>query len=225
MMIQIKVCGMRDTENVREVSKLRPDFLGFIFYPASKRFVGENPDVSMLLSVSKRIKKVGVFVNEENEKVLKIASRYNLDLLQLHGSETPKDCRTLKSAGYQVIKAFGMEPAFNYTTLMPYLQCCDYFLFDTKSDQFGGVGQKFNWEKIREYKYNVPFFLSGGIGPEDHAMILEIQHPAMVAIDINSQFETEPGLKNVSLVRNFIKRLKEGRSGEVDIPRRGGSNY
>jgi phosphoribosylanthranilate isomerase len=117
-----------------------------------------------------------------------------------------------------------MDPAFNYTTLMPYLQSCDYFLFDTKSPQFGGTGQKFNWEKIRDYKYNVPFFLSGGIGPEDHALILEIHHPAMVAIDINSQFEIEPGLKNVSLVRNFIKRLKDDLSRGVELPRRGGSN-
>lgn len=211
---------MRDPENVRELSNLRPDFLGFIFFPASKRYVGENPDAAMFLNVPKRIKKVGVFVNEDKERILNVASRYNLDLLQLHGSESPMDCRTLRSAGYKVIKAFGMDPAFNYTTLMPYLQCCDYFLFDTKSSQFGGSGQKFNWEKIRDYKYNVPFFLSGGIGPEDHAMILEIHHPAMVAIDINSQFENEPGLKNVSLVKNFIKRLKE----EVDMPRRSGRN-
>jgi phosphoribosylanthranilate isomerase len=223
-MIKIKVCGMRDPENVREVSQLRPDFLGFIFYPASKRFVGENADVAMFQNVPRKIKKVGVFVNEDNEKIMEWAYRYDLDFVQLHGSETPKDCRTIRSAGYQVIKAFGIDPAFNFTTLVPYLQFCDYFLFDTKSSQFGGSGQKFNWEKIREYKYNVPFFLSGGIGPEDHTLILEIHHPAMVAIDINSQFEIEPGLKNVSLVRNFIKKLKDDHPDGVGLPRRGGSN-
>jgi phosphoribosylanthranilate isomerase len=223
-MIKIKVCGMRDPENVREVSQLRPDFLGFIFYPVSKRYVGENADIAMFQHVSKKIKKVGVFVNEDNEKILELAYRYDLDLVQLHGSETPKDCRTIRSAGYQVIKAFGMDAAFNYTTLVPYMQFCDYYLFDTKSSQFGGSGQKFNWEKIKGYKYHVPFFLSGGIGPDDHALILEIDHPGMVAIDINSQFEIEPGIKNVSLVRNFIKKLKDDHPDGVIPPRRGGSN-
>ena len=194
---------MKDQLNVREVAQLRPDFLGFIFYPGSKRYVGENADDALFKEVPGKIKKVGVFVNEQVEKILELAYNFELDMVQLHGSETPKDCMLIKSAGYQVIKAFGMDPAFNYTTLMTFLKFCDYFLFDTKSSQYGGTGQKFNWDKIREYKYNVPFFLSGGIGPDDHALIREINHPSLVAVDINSQFETAPGVKECKSCKKF----------------------
>jgi phosphoribosylanthranilate isomerase len=221
-MIKVKICGMKDQLNIREVAQLRPDYLGFIFYPGSERYVGENVDVALFKEVPRKIKRVGVFVNEHTEKILELAYTYELDIVQLHGSETPKDCMLIKSSGYQVIKAFGMDAVFNFTTLMTYLQFCDYFLFDTKSLNYGGTGQKFNWDKIKEYHYNVPFFLSGGIGPDDYNLIRQLNHPLMVAVDINSQFETAPGMKNIHIVRNFIKRIKEDHPVGVGGPRRGG---
>jgi len=200
---------MKDPLNIREVASTGPDFLGFIFYPGSKRYIGTDPDIAGFQQVPARIKKVGIFVNEKPEKILELAYQYDLDLMQLHGSETVQDCRTIKSAGYQVIKAFGVDAGFNFTTLTPFLQFCDYFLFDAKSAEYGGTGQKFNWQKILQYKYNVPFFLSGGIGPDDSAVIRDINHPAFFAVDINSRFETEPGLKNVIHVKAFIKEIKK----------------
>jgi phosphoribosylanthranilate isomerase len=199
---------MRDLLNARKVADLSPDFMGFIFYPGSKRYVGIDADIALFQQVPARIKKVGVFVNEKPEKILELAYQYDLDLVQLHGSESLQDCRTVRSAGYQVIKAFGMDAGFNFTTLTPFLQVCDYFMFETKSEHYGGTGQKFNWEKIRQYRYNVPFFLSGGIGPDDSSAIREIDHPAFFAVDINSRFEIEPGLKNVNQVKAFIKEIK-----------------
>ncbi len=208
-MIKIKVCGMRDSLNIKEICNAGPDYLGIIFFSGSKRYVGPDADNTPFQQIPGRIKKVGVFVDEQPEKMLKTAYRFDLDLIQLHGHESVNDCRKIKSAGYPVIKAFGVDAGFNFTSLAPFLQFCDYFLFDTKSVQYGGTGQKFDWGKILQYKYNVPFFLSGGIGPDDSAVIREINHPAFFAVDINSRFETEPGLKNVSHVKAFIKEIKK----------------
>jgi phosphoribosylanthranilate isomerase len=206
--IKIKVCGLRDLQNAGEVANAGPDFMGFLFYPGSKRYVGSEADIALFQQVPARIKKVGVFVNEKPEKILELAYQYDLDLLQLHGSESVQECRVVRSAGYQVIKAFGVNSGFDFTTLSPFIQVCDYFLFDTKSEHYGGTGQKFNWEKIRQYSYNVPFFLSGGIGPNDTGVIRKLKHPAFFAIDINSRFEVETGLKNVNQIKAFIKEIK-----------------
>src|SRR5512145_317124 len=208
-MIKIKVCGMRVPLNIREICDAGPDFLGFIFFSGSKRYIGTDADNALFQQIPGRIKKVGVFVDEQSEKILEAASRFDLDLVQLHGHESVNDCRKIKSAGYPIIKAFGVDAGFNFTSLTPFLPFCEYFLFDTKSDKYGGTGQKFNWEKIQQYKYNVPFFLSGGVGPEDSAVIRDINHPAFYAVDINSRFETEPGLKNVSHVKAFIIEIKK----------------
>ncbi len=209
IMIKVKVCGMREPDNIREIASTGPDYMGFIFFPGSKRYVGENADTVFFNKVPARIKKVGVFVNEMPDRILELCYRYDLDIVQLHGSETVEDCRKIRSSGYQLIKVFGVDARFNFTTLAPYVQFCDYFMFDTKSEQYGGTGQKFSWDKIREYKYNVPFFLSGGIDTGDAETIRNMEHPAFFAVDINSRFETEPGIKNANRVKEFIKEIKK----------------
>jgi phosphoribosylanthranilate isomerase len=207
-MIKIKVCGMKDTQNARLVAETDPDMLGFIFYPGSKRYVGADPDVALFTQFKAELQKVGVFVDENPKKLLNLAKCYALDLVQLHGAETPADCLSIRMAGYKVIKAFGVDHGFDFSILNAFMPVCDFFLFDTKSDQHGGTGQHFNWEKLQEYDLDIPFFLGGGIGPEDAAAILELKHPSFFAVDINSRFEVEPGVKHVSAVNTFIKAIK-----------------
>jgi phosphoribosylanthranilate isomerase len=207
-MIKVKVCGLRDPLNVREIAGYGPDYMGFIFYPRSKRFVGENPGETVFREVKAGILKVGVFVDDSFGNIQEQCSRYSLNLVQLHGTESAQYCAYIKSMGLRVIKAFGVDNQFAFGTLVPYLKCCDYFLFDTKSEQHGGTGLKFNWEKLKEYAFKIPFFLGGGVGPGDVAAIGTISHPAFYAVDINSRFETEPGLKNNEQVRAFIQEIK-----------------
>lgn len=200
---------MRDSLNIKEISDTGPDYLGFIFYSRSKRYIGKDPDPNLFRQVRKGILKVGVFVDEEEHTVLEIAGRYALDLVQLHGSEPPHYCQRVRSHRIRVIKAFGMEDDFDFNRLEPYMDSCDYFLFDTKSVHHGGTGMKFNWNLIANYQLQVPFFLSGGLGPEDIPAINTFRHPALHAVDINSRFETEPGIKNTEQIREFIKDLNE----------------
>lgn len=202
---------MRDLRNIREVADLGPDYLGFIFFPGSKRYVGASPDLNLFREAGPAIQKVGVFVNEKPDALMELAGRFGLNAVQLHGSESPHDCQIIRQQGVKVIKSFGVDAKFQFAALLPYLACCDYFLFDTKSDQHGGTGKKFDWGKIGEYSGRVPFFLSGGIGMEDAGAIKEIRHPALYAIDINSRFEDAPGMKNTELIRSFIKEIKISR--------------
>jgi phosphoribosylanthranilate isomerase len=206
-MIKVKVCGIRDISNSREVADTGPDFMGFIFYPGSKRFVGDNPEF-LLDKFHPNIRKVAVFVNENKDKVIEISKRYAFDLVQLHGNESVDYCHSLKLSGIKTIKAFGVSVRFDFQLLEPYLQSCDYFLFDTQTKSHGGSGIKFNWDELAGYKLEKPFFLSGGIGPEDSDAIRGFKHPALYAIDINSRFEVEPGVKDVNQVKAFIKNIK-----------------
>lgn len=199
---------MCDPGNVREVAETGPDFMGFIFYPGSKRYIGEFPDKSLLLQVTPGVQKTGVFVNENIEKVLKVARQFMLEVIQLHGRETVDYCSIVRSSGYKVIKTFGVNSDFDFNELYPYLKTCDYFLFDSKTEKHGGTGIKFNWNKLADYHLDKPFFLSGGIGPEDVKTLKAIRHEAFFAVDINSRFETVPGIKNSGSVNSFIKELK-----------------
>lgn len=204
----IKVCGMRQSANVQEVARLKPDLMGFIFYPKSKRFVGEDFDPSIVKSVMPEVQTVGVFVNEEVEKVLSLVRKYSLDFVQLHGNESPASCQAIREKGIKVLKAFCIHNEFDWTALEPYTDSCDYFLFDTSTIDYGGSGVKFNWKILENYKLAKPFVLSGGIGPEDADIIKSIQHPQLAGIDINSRFEVEPGLKNVGLLQTFISKIR-----------------
>lgn len=200
---------MRDPENVSGVVAVRPNFIGFIFYPKSKRFVGFEPVPEILDDIPDSVKKVGVFVDETPEKVLDIYRNWKLDVVQLHGHETPDYCRQIQSSGITVFKAFSVDESFDFTILEAYSTVCDYFLFDTKGQLPGGTGQKFNWQLLDNYNGDVPFFLSGGIGPDDLEAIQNFEHPRWRGIDINSGFEISPALKDVIKVKNFIAEVRK----------------
>lgn len=205
--LKIKVCGMKFPENIKAVAALRPDFMGFIFYSKSPRYT-EPLDISVLNSLPKSIKKIGVFVNEDLEDILTIVYKYKLDGVQLHGVELVEMCRDLHDTGLIVIKAFPIADAYNFKVTKAYDGVCDYFLFDTKTDAYGGSGIKFNWNILNEYKEKTPFLLSGGIATDDAEAILKIEHPKFAGIDLNSKFEVKPGLKNVELLKQFIAEIK-----------------
>ena len=200
---------MRDPENISGVVAACPDYLGFIFYPKSKRFVGFNPSLELLAVVPDSVRKVGVFVDETPEKVLEPVQSWNLDVVQLHGNETPGYCQQIKNSGITIFKAFSVDEHFEFNSLIAYSEVCDYFLFDTKGQVPGGTGQKFNWQLLENYKGNVPFFLSGGIGTEDLGAILSFRHPQLFGIDINSGFEISPGLKDTIKSKRFIEQIRK----------------
>ena len=210
-MIRVKVCGMNNPGNVKEIAELNPDIIGFIFYPGSPRYVGNDPDLVLFNSIPPGIKKTGVFYNEDNHKILDLSIRTGLDMIQLHGDESPMACLQLKSSGLPVIKAFNIDRDFDFESLNQYMPGCDYFLFDTKSEKPGGSGKKFAWEKLEAYSLDKPFFLSGGISPDDAAEIKSIINRGLFAVDINSRFETSPGIKDAVRVKTFINELKNGK--------------
>ena len=199
---------MKYPDNIREVTSLHPDFMGFIFYSNSPRFVGRL-DVNTLGALPTSIKKTGVFVNENLENILTAISKYNLDAVQLHGADNKKLCRKIRQeAKTMVIKVFPIMDASNFRVTGDYEDVADYFLFDTKTDLYGGSGQKFNWNILQEYTGNKSFLLSGGIGADDVKALRAIEHPLLAGVDLNSKFELKPGVKNVALLKQFIDELK-----------------
>ena len=204
--MKIKICGMKFPENIAAVAALKPDFMGFIFYPKSPRYA-EPLDIDALNALPSTIKKIGVFVNENLENILTIAYKYKLDGLQLHGTELVDMCTELKRLGYIVIKAFPIAEAYNFKVTKDYEGACDYFVFDTKTSLPGGSGVKFDWNILYEYQGNTPFLLSGGISPEDVESIKKINHPKFSGVDINSKFEISPGLKSLVMVGAFVHKL------------------
>lgn len=207
-MIGVKVCGLTNAQNAREIAACGADFAGFIFYPPSKRYVGDAPEPALFRAVAPPVRKVGVFVDEETETLLRKAFLYDLYAVQLHGSELPAACESIRSAGIRVIKAFGVGEAFDFRQLEPYAGSCDYFLFDTATAMHGGSGMSFSWEILQRYTLEVPFFLAGGIGPSDAPALRALVHPLLKIADINSRFETRPGMKDVEQVRKFIEEIK-----------------
>ncbi|MDX9882823.1 MAG: phosphoribosylanthranilate isomerase [Prolixibacteraceae bacterium] len=207
--LKIKVCGMRDPANIAETAQAQPDFMGFIFHPESKRFAGFDAQPGILGAINETICKVGVFVDERVGQVIEISQNWQLGAIQLHGQESPDDCRRIRKSGTPVFKAFSIDGSFDFGTLEAYRNCCDYFLFDTKGQLPGGTGQKFNWQLLGKYRLDVPFFLSGGIGPGDLESIREFHHPQLFGIDINSGFEISPGVKDVKKVHTFINEVRK----------------
>lgn len=202
---------MTDPNNVQEIAKTDPDFMGFIFYPGSSRYVGSNLKDSLFRKIPSGILKTGVFINEESSRIIDTVNLYGLDLVQLHGNESAEYCNSLKKVGLIIIKAFGISNGSGFTTLERYMDVCEYFLFDTKTGSHGGSGLKFNWGKINEYHLDKPFFMGGGIGPEDAPLIKQINHKYLFAVDINSRFELRPGIKDIKKVKDFINELKDNR--------------
>lgn len=201
----IKVCGMRDDANIREIERLNIDWMGFIFYPGSARYVGSRLDY-----IPSNVKRVGVFVDQDLQIVRVRAAQNNLDAIQLHGSESPDYCLSLRKEGYMVLKAFGVgdDGFIPFAQLDAYEGKCDYFLFDRKTILHGGSGMKFNWRRLADYRGDTPFLLSGGISPEDVADIKSFSHPRFAGIDINSRFETAPALKDSERIKTFIEKLR-----------------
>ena len=196
----IKICGMRDAENIREVESLGIDMMGFIFWPKSSRYVGQRPDY-----LPTKCKRVGVFVDEDIESVKRIADDYALDYIQLHGHESSDYCAQLQ--GLHLIKAISVSSRNNIATYKTYEGLVEYFLFDTKCPSVGGSGQQFDWSVLSAYDGSTPFLLSGGFGPDDAERIKSFHHPQCIGIDLNSRFELAPGLKDVIKLQAFIKEL------------------
>jgi phosphoribosylanthranilate isomerase len=206
MGMKIKVCGMKHPDNIRAVVNLKPDYLGFIFYPGSPRLV---QDETVLKASDKfgNIKKVGVFVNEETSVILKKGNEWSLDYIQLHGDESPEQAVVLKREGFGTIKVWRMDETFDFKHLKPFQSVSDFFLFDTAGKGYGGTGKKFNWEQLQEYDDEVPFFLSGGIGMEDIRAVLSFRHPGLWGVDVNSRMETKPGFKNIDRLLQFMEGI------------------
>ncbi|MCD7930399.1 MAG: phosphoribosylanthranilate isomerase [Tannerellaceae bacterium] len=217
----IKVCGMREPENIQQIAALCIDWMGFIFYPKSPRYILKDncqPQIglSQLSIVNRRsalancqLKRVGVFVNETVDQLCMLADTYGLDYLQLHGSESPELCRILKDEGYQVIKVFSIASEEDLKTVSLYEGVAGYFLFDTKCKKYGGSGKKFDWPVLQAYTGTTPFLLSGGIGPDSVKDICDFSHPALAGIDLNSGFEIAPARKDPEALSVFINKIKE----------------
>ena len=196
---------MRNPKNIiRLMEEVNPDFVGFIFYPGSKRyFLQQNSEIPIQVPSEKR---TGVFVDSQKEEILKMASRFQLGNVQLHGDESPQFCKELKSEGIRIIKAIKVSNRHDILLSMDYEASCDYILFDTKDQLHGGTGKKFDWYVLHDLKLSIPYFLSGGIDPDDSEKISNLPVRPF-AIDINSRFELEPGVKSIQLIREFKKQL------------------
>lgn len=192
---------MRDGNNIREVENLGIDWMGFIFYPKSSRYVSSLPDY-----LPENAQRVGVFVNESMAVIKEKTDSFQLHMVQLHGDETPQMCSELQRSGVKVIKAFNIGDSFPVEKVKNYEGVCDFFLFDTQTVQHGGSGRKFNWKVLTEYRGETPFLLSGGISMEDADDILRFAHPQFAGIDINSRFETAPAQKNSLLIQQFLEK-------------------
>ncbi|MGC9151946.1 MAG: phosphoribosylanthranilate isomerase [Microbacter sp.] len=198
---------MKYPGNIREVAAIHPDYMGFIFYPKSPRFVGDL-DPTVVKQLPNTICKVGVFVNETIDNMLATAFKYHLNAIQLHGEEPPTTCETLRKEGLEIIKAFSIATTNDLNNTSLYQKGCDFLLFDTKTSLFGGSGKKYPWKILQSYTGRVPFFLSGGIGANDIARLQAFHHPLLHAVDVNSRFETAPGQKEVKALNDFINQLK-----------------
>ncbi|TCD12005.1 phosphoribosylanthranilate isomerase [Pedobacter frigidisoli] len=206
--LKLKVCGMKLAANIAAVASLQPDYLGFIFYEKSPRFISDV-SAELIKYIPSEIKTVGVFVDEDLETVSKKVNLYQLKAVQLHGNESPEYCAALKTSfnSLEVIKAFGVDEDFDFAALNDYLSVVDYFLFDTKTKAHGGSGKTFDWAILDSYELDKPYFLSGGIDLEHAAAISKIDDFRLYALDINSRFEIEPGVKDAEKIREFVAKL------------------
>lgn len=214
---------MREAENIREVEKLSTvncqlsiDWMGFIFYPKSSRYVSEVPAY-----LPTKCKRVGVFVDASTDEIIKKIHDFSLDMIQLHGNESPeqishlskatgrRDSGNLLTNHLSIIKAFNIATAEDLKSTASYTGLADYFLFDTKGASVGGNGEKFDWSVLSNYEGDTPFLLSGGIGPDDAERILDYHHPKCIGIDLNSQFELAPGLKDVTTLSRFLNKIDQ----------------
>jgi phosphoribosylanthranilate isomerase len=203
--MKIKVCGMKHSSNIMELLQLQVDYVGFIFYKPSSRYMEEYlSDVTF----PDTIKKTGVFVDESIMEISLRIRQYGLDAVQLHGKESPELCQRLKEKGIEVIKSFNISSEDDMDLVAKYTDVCDYFLFDAPTSRHGGSGRKFDWKILQHYQGKTPFFISGGIAPDDVECIRSFHHPSLYAIDLNSRFEQSPALKDTVKIEQFISQLK-----------------
>lgn len=198
----IKVCGLKEACNIEQLANLPIDIFGFVFYDKSPRFAGNMGKIP-----TSAIHKAGVFVNAPFEYVIEKVRIYGLDYVQLHGEESPDECLRFKQEGLKVIKAFGIRNAADFDACPQYENCCDLFLFDTKTENRGGSGQSFDHSLLRSYTGKVPFLLSGGITLQQTEYLKKLRHPLLAGFDLNSRFESAPGIKDTARIAQFINEL------------------
>ncbi len=212
-MTLLKVCGMRGEDHIMELGEVVcPDLMGFIFYKKSRRYVGE--DFRLPDHFSKDIQKVGVFVNESQEKVIELSKKHDLDWVQLHGLESPEYCQSIRNAGRKVVKVIHIGEQSDVRKALQYQDSADRIMFETASKEWGGSGAIFNWEVLSEYR-GIPYWLSGGIGPDRVQAIHEISGQSPEVIDVNSRFEISPGVKDIEVLKEFKLKLKSINHGEI----------
>lgn len=203
MKVKLKICGMREPANILQAATLLPDYMGFIFYDQSPRYVNENVKLPALPD---SIKRVGVFVNEQTEAIIRMVHAYQLNFVQLHGNESERECEKLKARGFDVIKVFSVDEYFDFERVKSYRNYVRYFLFDTKGQYFGGNAKTFDWKLLLKYDQVTPFFLSGGITVDTISAVQEINTLNIHALDVNSGVEISPGIKDIKKI-NELKRV------------------
>ena len=204
--MRVKVCGMNFPDNVAAVDALGVDLLGFVFYPNSPRCVTTPPEKLP----PTRAKRVGVFVDQDEDEILSAVGRYGLDGVQLHGAESPDFCRRLRGSlppGTLLVKAVGVASSEDLTTALAYEEVADGLLFDTRCATHGGSGRRFDWSLLSRYRGNLPFLLSGGLGPGDEERVRSFRHPRCLGVDLNSRFELSPGVKDVAALARFLRGI------------------
>jgi phosphoribosylanthranilate isomerase len=211
--MRIKVCGLTDVNQVRQLNELGVEFAGFNFYKRSPRYVHKAMPSTAIKKIRGKINKVGVFVDEDADELLQTVDDCGLYLVQLHGNESPRYCERISNY-ISVIKVFRLSNDDNIEwKIKDYYDAADMFMFDTETTAFGGSGKKFNWQILKDLKINKPFFLAGGISPDDVDELKKFEQQAVAkdlfAVDINSKFEVMPGVKDIDTIKAFKKRLSE----------------
>lgn len=218
----VKVCGMTAADNISEVAAAGADMIGMVFWPRSPRYVaqvpshtGLLPDAATLPAAAGGPRRVGVFVDDSVQDIITRVVNFGLDCVQLHGDEPPTMLRNLRRSiapdirpGIKLIKAIGIGGAEDFGKCAEYEDCADLLLFDTRCPGAGGSGRQFDWTLLDSYRGSLPFLLSGGIGPGDEERLAALRHPLLAGIDLNSRFETAPGVKDAAAVGRFISRYR-----------------
>ena len=203
----IKVCGIKTTENIKQLSVMNIDMVGLNFYPPSVRYISKDTSAEHFDLLPKEIKRVGVFVNETRVNIDALAKKFQLNYIQLHGDESVAFCKSVAEK-HKIIKVFRVDDQTDFNTISEYA-FADYYLFDTATKDFGGSGKKFDWSVLEKYRGEKPFLLSGGIGPLDAEALKVHIHPKFIGIDINSKFESEPAIKDPKLLTTFMNELRD----------------
>lgn len=211
--MRIKVCGNTSLKQMHQLGEMGVQFAGMIFYHKSPRFVMRHLKGFEVKKEKLKVFKIGVFVNSGYDEVMNHVDNFGLDMVQLHGDETAYFCERMSNY-ISVVKAFRVTETDNIEwKIKNFYNDTDMFLFDTEGAGYGGTGHKFNWDKLKGLNIDKPFFIGGGISPEDPRLLLEFARDPVAkdlfAVDINSKFEISPGVKDMVKVKQFVKDLNE----------------